>query len=109
MTGSAYLYNRFRKLAPAAPANWEGAAGQQACFFERALAKSPSVETGLTNVDVKLLGYSVAQTMAAVLKASADNLTRENVMKQAASIHTLKLPTLLPGSRSQLAPMISPR
>jgi branched-chain amino acid transport system substrate-binding protein len=35
--------------------------------------------------------------MAAVLKASADNLTRENVMKQAASIHTLKLPTLLPG------------
>jgi predicted ATPase len=37
MTGSAYLYNRFRKLAPAAPANWEGAAGQQACFFERAL------------------------------------------------------------------------
>ena len=38
-----------------------------------------------------------AQTMVAVLKACGDNLTRENVMKQAASIHDLKLPMLLPG------------
>ena len=29
--------------------------------------------------------------------ASGDNLTRENVMHQAASIHDLKLPMLLPG------------
>ena len=42
-------------------------------------------------------GYSVAQTLVAVLKASGDNLTRENVMKQAANIHDLKLPMLLPG------------
>ena len=42
-------------------------------------------------------GYSVAQTMVAVLKACGDNLTRENMMKQAASIHDLKLPMLLPG------------
>jgi len=42
-------------------------------------------------------GYSVAQTMVAVLKASGDNLTRENLMKQAASLHDLKLPMLLPG------------
>ena len=42
-------------------------------------------------------GYTVAQTMVAVLKASGDNLTRENVMKQAASIHNLTLPMLLPG------------
>jgi branched-chain amino acid transport system substrate-binding protein len=42
-------------------------------------------------------GYSAAQTMVSVLKASGDNLTRENVMKQAASIHNLKLPMLLPG------------
>ena len=38
-----------------------------------------------------------AQTMVAVLKASGDNLTRENIMKQAASLHDLKLPMLLPG------------
>jgi branched-chain amino acid transport system substrate-binding protein len=42
-------------------------------------------------------GYSAAQTLVEVLKASGDNLTRENVMKQAASIHDLKLPMLLPG------------
>jgi branched-chain amino acid transport system substrate-binding protein len=42
-------------------------------------------------------GYSFAQTLVAVLKASGDNLTRENVMKQAASIHNLTQPMLLPG------------
>jgi branched-chain amino acid transport system substrate-binding protein len=42
-------------------------------------------------------GYSVAETLVAVLKASGDNLTRENIMKQAASIHDLKLPMALPG------------
>ena len=44
-----------------------------------------------------IYGYSVAQTMVAVLKASGNNLTRENVMKQAASIHELRLPMALPG------------
>jgi branched-chain amino acid transport system substrate-binding protein len=42
-------------------------------------------------------GYSVAQTMVHVLKQCGNNLTRENLMKQAASIHDLKLPMLLPG------------
>jgi branched-chain amino acid transport system substrate-binding protein len=42
-------------------------------------------------------GYTTAQTMVAVLKASGDNLTRENVMRQAASLHDLQLPMLLPG------------
>jgi branched-chain amino acid transport system substrate-binding protein len=42
-------------------------------------------------------GYSAAQTLVAVLRASGDDLTRENVMHQAATIHDLKLPMLLPG------------
>ena len=42
-------------------------------------------------------GYIRAQAMIALLKASGDNLTRENIMKQAASIHDMKLPMLLPG------------
>jgi branched-chain amino acid transport system substrate-binding protein len=42
-------------------------------------------------------GYSAAQTMVAVLKQCGNNLTRENLMKQAASIQDLKLPMLLPG------------
>ncbi|MGB6540766.1 MAG: ABC transporter substrate-binding protein [Xanthobacteraceae bacterium] len=42
-------------------------------------------------------GYSAAQTMVAVLKQCGNDLTRENLMKQAANIHDLKLPMLLPG------------
>jgi len=42
-------------------------------------------------------GYSLAQTMVAVLKASGDNLTRQNVMKQATGMHNLTQPMLLPG------------
>jgi branched-chain amino acid transport system substrate-binding protein len=42
-------------------------------------------------------GYGRAQTLVAVLKACGDNLTRENVMKQAANLHDLRLPMLLPG------------
>ena len=42
-------------------------------------------------------GYGRAQAMVAVLQACGDNLTRENVMKQAASIRGLRLPMLLPG------------
>ncbi|MBN8957266.1 MAG: ABC transporter substrate-binding protein [Rhizobiales bacterium] len=41
-------------------------------------------------------GYTVAQTLAQVLKQCGDNLTRENVMKQAASLD-LDLGMLLPG------------
>jgi branched-chain amino acid transport system substrate-binding protein len=44
-------------------------------------------------------GYSAAQTMVAVLKQCGDDLTRENVMKQAANIHDLKLSMLLPGNQ----------
>jgi branched-chain amino acid transport system substrate-binding protein len=42
-------------------------------------------------------GYTVAQTLAQVLKQCGDNLTRENVMKQAASLKDLDLGMLLPG------------
>jgi branched-chain amino acid transport system substrate-binding protein len=52
---------------------------------------------GNTADDNNVYGYTVAQTMVAVLKAAGDNLTRENLMKQAASIHDEKLPMLLPG------------
>ncbi len=42
-------------------------------------------------------GYSVAQTLAQVLKQCGDDLTRENVMKQAANLKELQLPMALPG------------
>jgi branched-chain amino acid transport system substrate-binding protein len=42
-------------------------------------------------------GYGEAQTLVQVLKQAGDTLTRENVMKQAASLKDLELDTLLPG------------
>jgi branched-chain amino acid transport system substrate-binding protein len=44
-----------------------------------------------------MYAYTVAQGVVHVLKACGDNLTRENVMKQAASIKDLELGGLLPG------------
>ena len=43
---------------------------------------------------LNVAGYVVSQAFVAVLKTCGDNLTRENVMKQAASIHNLRLPML---------------
>ncbi len=42
-------------------------------------------------------GYGVAQTMVKVLEMCGDNLTRENVMKQAASLKNFAPDTSLPG------------
>jgi ABC-type branched-subunit amino acid transport system substrate-binding protein len=44
-----------------------------------------------------LYAYLAAQTMVQILKQCGNDLTRENVMKQAANIKNLKLPLLLPG------------
>ena len=44
-----------------------------------------------------MYGYTVAQGLVHVLKACGDDLTRENIMKQAASIKDLELGGLLPG------------
>jgi branched-chain amino acid transport system substrate-binding protein len=49
-------------------------------------------------------GYSVAQTMVQVLKQCGDNLTRENVMKQAASLKNFELGLLLPGIKIDTSP-----
>jgi len=42
-------------------------------------------------------GYSAAQTLVQVLQQCGDDLTRENVMRQAASLRNVELPMLLPG------------
>jgi branched-chain amino acid transport system substrate-binding protein len=51
-----------------------------------------------------MFGYTVAQGLVHVLKACGDNLTRENVMKQAASIKDLELDGLLPGIKVNTSP-----
>ncbi|MCA6109173.1 ABC transporter substrate-binding protein [Bradyrhizobium cenepequi] len=51
-----------------------------------------------------MYGYTVAQGLVHVLKACGDNLTRENVMKRAASIRDLELGGLLPGIKVNTSP-----
>jgi branched-chain amino acid transport system substrate-binding protein len=54
----------------------------------------PEANTGDGNY---VYAYAVATLMRDTLKKCGDNLTRANVMKQAASAHNLRLPGLLPG------------
>jgi branched-chain amino acid transport system substrate-binding protein len=48
--------------------------------------------------------YAVSSTLVEVLKGAGDNLTRENVMKQAASLKGLQVPLLLPGIKINTSP-----
>jgi branched-chain amino acid transport system substrate-binding protein len=47
--------------------------------------------------NLNVYGYSVGQTIAQVLRQCGDNLTRENVMRQAANMKAYRVDTLLPG------------
>ncbi|HKM69012.1 MAG TPA: ABC transporter substrate-binding protein [Stellaceae bacterium] len=49
-------------------------------------------------------GQSIAATTIQMLKQCGDELTRENVMKQAAILHDLELPMLLPGIAINTSP-----
>jgi ABC-type branched-subunit amino acid transport system substrate-binding protein len=51
-----------------------------------------------------VFGYAVAQTLVQALKQCGDNLTRENVMKQAANLKDLQLDILLPGIKINTSP-----
>ena len=61
----------------------------------------------LPNGDLKdannVYGYTAAQGLVQVLKQAGDNLTRENIMKQAASLD-MTLPMLLPGINVKTGP-----
>jgi branched-chain amino acid transport system substrate-binding protein len=61
---------------------------------------NPTVNLGDAN---GVYGYSVAQTLVAMLKACGDNLTRDNIMKQSASLDLI-LPMLLPGVNVKTGP-----
>jgi len=52
---------------------------------------------GDKNSTYSIYGYTVAQTLVQVLKQCGDQLTRDNVMKQAANLKGLRLGMLLPG------------
>ncbi|WIM13121.1 ABC transporter substrate-binding protein [Enhydrobacter sp.] len=51
-----------------------------------------------------VFAYAVATLMVETLKKCGDDLTRANVMKQAASFHNLQLPLVLPGITVNTSP-----
>jgi len=51
-----------------------------------------------------IVGFGVAQTLVQVLKQCGDNLTRDNVMKQAASLKDFRTEVLLPGIKINTSP-----
>jgi len=52
-----------------------------------------------------MTGYNMAQTLVQVLKQCGDNLTRENVMKQAANLKDFRTTNLLPGITINTSPI----
>src|SRR5450755_904868 len=84
-----------RYLKDASDSQWAGDAGMKKfmAFIEK---YSPGANISDANL---VYAYAAAQTMVQVLQQCGDNLTRENVMKQAASLKDFTPDTLLPGVR----------
>ena len=80
---------------------WDNDAGMKQ-FLDDFLAKD-FPEANRTDGNV-LYGYAVAQTMVQVLKQCGDNLTRENIMRQAANLKDFRTEVLLPGVMINTSP-----
>jgi ABC-type branched-subunit amino acid transport system substrate-binding protein len=80
-------------LMDAADPQWKDNAGMKSFddFLAKQFPEGNRLDGGV------MVGYNVAQTMVQVLKQCGDNLTRANVMKQAASLKDFEPDTLLPG------------
>ena len=80
-------------LKDASDAQWADDEGMKK-FLAFHAKYMPDANIADTNM---VYGYAAAQTMVQVLKQAGDNLTRENVMKQAASLKDFAADTLIPG------------
>jgi branched-chain amino acid transport system substrate-binding protein len=63
--------------------------------------KLPNADLGNSNYAA---GYHYASLMMMVLKACKDDFSRENIMRQAASLRDVQLPLLLPGMSVSTGP-----
>jgi hypothetical protein len=66
------------------------------------------MKTRLPNLDPNALGsqygYTLGQALVHVLQQSGNDLSRENIMKQAANMKNVSLPMLMPGITLNTAP-----
>jgi branched-chain amino acid transport system substrate-binding protein len=81
-------------------AQWKNDAGMKAWneFLDKYFPEANRADASV------MYGYIVAQGLVHVLKQCGDDLTRANVMKQAASIKNLELGGLLPGVKVNTSP-----
>jgi branched-chain amino acid transport system substrate-binding protein len=87
-------------LKDATDPQWKDDAGMKAFFaFMDKYFPEGDKTNGLT-----AYGYTVSQTMVQVLTQCGDNLTRENVMKQAANLKDLQQDLFLPGVKVSTSP-----
>ena len=88
------LWTRFLRYDPTDPA-WKNDPGLKAwaAFMDKYYPGGDRTSTFTT------YGYSAAQAMEVVLRQCGDELTRANVMKQAASLKDVQLEMFLPGIR----------
>ena len=79
---------------------WDSHPGMQKfrAFMAKYYPEADKSESG------PLTGYNTSTALIEVLKRCGDNLTRENVMKQAAAIKDLELGGLLPGVKVNTSP-----
>jgi branched-chain amino acid transport system substrate-binding protein len=79
---------------------WKNDAGMKAWneFLDKYYPEANRADGGV------IFGYTVAQGLVQVLKQCGDDLTRANVMKQAASLKDLELGGLLPGVKVNTSP-----
>jgi branched-chain amino acid transport system substrate-binding protein len=79
---------------------WKDDAGLKAfnAFLDTYFAEANRSDTLIVN------GYNTGQLLLHVLQKCGDDLTRENVMKQAASLNDVELDMLLPGVKVSTSP-----
>jgi branched-chain amino acid transport system substrate-binding protein len=87
-------------LKDASDKQWDNDAGMKEfyAFMAKDFPEGDKLDNGT------VVAYGVAQTLVQVLKQCGDDLTRANVMKQAASLKDFRTEVLLPGIRINTGP-----
>src|SRR6266480_4007919 len=93
------LISDFYLKDPSDP-QWKDDAGfkEWSAFMDKYLPDGDKLDAG------NVAGASLAAMTVQVLKQCGDELTRENVMKQAANLHDVTVPMLLPGIKANTSP-----
>ena len=69
-----------------------------------AWAKRYGASADLSNSVAAVRGYTVGGLIEKILKTAGNDLSRENILKQATSLHDIALPMLLPGITVNISP-----